>query len=351
MVDNVSQIEARTELVRAQNIGVGLTLGGIQIGTLADFAKVADLLSRAGVAVPPHCRGQPGTCFALCLQAAEWRLPVLSVMNKSYVVNNKGVERIAYESQIIHAVIENNAPLKNRLRAEWVGEGDLRTCTVSGVFVGETKPHLYKSEPLGKLREARGRNESGVLKGSPMWEQQPDVQLFYSASRTWARMWCPDVIAGAYTPDELEDDSKLKDVTPVSDKVAAWSEKLKDARAASVGADRGFNVDEVVRSATSVIEGEANKQEVTNDDQGSGNEPVADAGRQDGAGDLGDDDRDQGGSGGAGESDRDVVGKPAQQEDPPAVKAEGRDQSKVFPPDRITSGPQPAPKPAPKTRR
>ena len=94
MVDPV-QIAERTELVKAQNIEVGSVLGGISISSVADVAKIADLLSRGMVAVPQHCRNEPGVCFALSLQALEWRMPIMSVINKSYVP--RGGDRIGYE--------------------------------------------------------------------------------------------------------------------------------------------------------------------------------------------------------------------------------------------------------------
>src|SRR4029077_15222432 len=152
---------------------------------------IAHRLARAKIAVPPHVRDNPGVAFALCLQALEWRMPIMSVINKSYTVTNRGIERIAYESQLVHAIIERNAPIKGRLRHTIIGEGDERRCKVWATFKGEKTPHEYTSETLVNLREARGRNKDkdNVLKGSPLWESQPEVQLFYSASRTWARMF------------------------------------------------------------------------------------------------------------------------------------------------------------------
>jgi hypothetical protein len=197
--------------------------------------------------VPPHCRDKPGVCFALCMQAHEWGMPYLAVINQSYVTNNRGVERIAYQSLIIHAVIEKNAPIKGRLRCTYSGEGDERRCTVFGTFKGEDKPHEYESETLGKLREARGRNEQGQVKGSPLWDAQPDVQLFYSASRQWARLWCPDVILGAYTPEDPQYEEPPKEPAILT--------RLRDAKAHG---DRGFDLAHVQReTGHTVIEGDA----------------------------------------------------------------------------------------------
>jgi RecT family len=247
MIDT-ADIEKRAELTRAQAIEIGTTIGGITIANPSDIEVIAQRLARGKLAVPPHCRDEPGVCFALCVQALEWKMPIMSVINKSYVANN----RIAYESQLIHAIIERNAPLKGRLRSEIIGEGDQRRCKISGHFKGEKTPHEYTSETLGTLREARGRNpdKGNAVKGSPLWEAQPEVQLYYSATRTWARMFAPDVILGAYTPeDPWYSEDKMLDVSP---QLNGLAQRLKDARKAAVD-ERGFDVDHVAK----VIEGDA----------------------------------------------------------------------------------------------
>jgi len=339
MVDPI-QIEQRTDVVKAQAIEVGAVLGGISIASVADVAKVADLLSRGMVAVPAHCRDQPGVCFALSLQALEWGMPLMSVINKSYVP--RGGDRIGYESQLLHAVVEKNAPLKSRLRASWSGEGDQRRCKVWGTFRGETEPHEYESATLATLHPGHiTKDNVRYVKGSQVWDDNPDVQLFYSATRQWARLWCPDVLLGAYAREELENAPPMQDVTP---KLEGLAQRLKDAKAANVG--RGFDADHVAREAAqrnSIIEGEATTGDVEREgvDDGSVNESDVE-GRQDGAGDRADGDRDGSGSEAGGVDDRGLVGEPTGKEVAKPSQAE------IFPPDRDK---QAAAKPKPKGKR
>jgi hypothetical protein len=315
MVD-VEKIESRAELTRASSIQIGTTLGGIQIATPADLEILSLRLARGGVAVPPHVRNNAGVCFALCLQALEWRFPIMSVINKSFVVSNKGVERIGYESQLLHAVVEQNAPLKGRLRHEIIGIDDERRCKVWGTFKREKEPHIYISETLGKLREARGRNEQGVIKGSPLWDAQPEVQLFYSSSRQWARLFCPDVLLGTYTPDELGD------AEPEPTAVSSLSERLRAAKQAAAG---GFDISQVARESGTILEGEAiGKEAFDENPEVVGGEPEPQGG-EDGDGNRGDDNRDEGrrndADSDAGSSDREAPGQapaPASSKDKPA---------------------------------
>src|SRR5215467_5902418 len=99
------------------SIGIHEKIGGMEIETVEQAFRIARALAHSGVAVPPHCREQPDTVFAILLQAQEWGLPYMAVLNKSYVTKGKGgVERVAYEAQLVHTLIETRAKLKKMLR-------------------------------------------------------------------------------------------------------------------------------------------------------------------------------------------------------------------------------------------
>ncbi|HYF48851.1 MAG TPA: recombinase RecT [Planctomycetota bacterium] len=195
----LSKIEDALDKSVASRIEVSETAGGLSIVNYGQVMEFAKMMSLGQEAVPEHCRGKPGVCLAIVTQAIEWRMSPFAVANKSYVVNS----RLGYESQLIHAVIETRAPLVGRLRCEYLDEGMQRRCKVIGYLKGEQDPFIFISEPLAKLMPAK--NERGERKGSPLWEKKPDLQLWYNASRDWARMYCPDVLLGVYSRDELEE--------------------------------------------------------------------------------------------------------------------------------------------------
>jgi hypothetical protein len=112
-----------------------------------------------------------------------------AVANKSYVVN----DRLAWESQLVHAVIEQRAPIEGRLRHTFKGEGVRRKCIVTAKVRGESEPFVYESPEIGTI----------TPKNSPLWKTKPDLQLFYNASRDWARMHFPDLLMGVDAEDEM----------------------------------------------------------------------------------------------------------------------------------------------------
>jgi hypothetical protein len=308
MVD-VSAVDQRTDLVRAASIEIGATLGGVSVSSIADLAKISDTLSRGEIAVPMHCRNKPGVCFALAMQALEWGLPIMSVINKSYVP--RGGDRIGYESQLLHAVIEKNAPLKNRLRYKIEGTGDERRCKVWGTFKGETEPHEYTSETLAKMHPGYVTKDNvKYVKGSPLWDTAPEVQMFYSASRQWARLFAPDVLLGAYAPEEIERMEPV-DVTPIT----SLANRLRDAKLAHAEEHRGFDAAHVAQAGNSVIEGEvespADKETGSDEVEQRGGDELVGEGRRNDADDRGDDAHHEGGGGPAGGADQEVRAEPA----------------------------------------
>ncbi|EBR7955207.1 enterohemolysin, partial [Salmonella enterica subsp. enterica serovar Stanleyville] len=46
---------------------------------------------------------------------------------------------------------------------------------------------------------------SGVVtRNSPLWVSNPKQQIAYLGVKYWARLYCPEVILGVYSPDEVE---------------------------------------------------------------------------------------------------------------------------------------------------
>ncbi|WP_186307289.1 recombinase RecT [Mesorhizobium amorphae] len=178
---------------------------------LGEVVRFAEVMCRADIALPPHLRGNAGACMAVALQAMEWGMSPFAVASKSYAV--KGA--IAYEAQLIAAVVNTRSGIKGRLRYEFIGTGDDLTCKVTGVLGGEECE--YVSPPVGTI----------TTKNSPLWKTDPQQQLGYFSARSWARRHCPEVILGVYDREEIDQfrgSETARDVTP------SLADRLKLAR-------------------------------------------------------------------------------------------------------------------------
>lgn len=191
--------------------------------------KTAEIMASGKTTVPAHLRGSVGDCMAIVIQAAQWNMNPFSVAQKTHLVN--GV--LGYEAQLVNAVIITRAPIVGRPQfvwegdwSKWAGKADKNPAlavTVSAQFVGDEQP----TELRVSLAQAGVRN-------SPNWETDPKQQLAYLAIKKWARLYCPDVLLGVYSDDELEHPDDVP--PPASTEPAATATaRLKSKMAARPG--------------------------------------------------------------------------------------------------------------------
>lgn len=211
---------------KARGVPLSAAAGGLAFDSMLQVMEFAKLMAIAGVAVPPHCQGNPGVCLAITVKAVAWRMEPFAVAEKSYVVNN----RVGYESQLVHAVVEARAPIQKRLDVRYEGAGPTRTCTVIGMFTdGEERE--YTTPEIGSIK----------TQNSPLWKSDPDQQLWYFAVRSWARRWCPEVLLGVYTREELDENPRLgrEDEPPAP----GLSQRLKGSEPTGEGFQGAGHVD------------------------------------------------------------------------------------------------------------
>lgn len=128
-------------------------------------------------------------------------------------------------------MITTCAPVLDRLHYEWYGawEKVIGKFTIKTGDKGEYRVPgwvLADEEGLGVKVWAtfRGEDEPRVLelllaqartRNSTLWADDPRQQLAYLATKRWSRLYCPDVILGVYSPDELEETAPIiRDVSP-----------------------------------------------------------------------------------------------------------------------------------------
>lgn len=190
-------------------------------GELFDRLRtLSTVMANSGAFVPDHFRGKPDACMAVVMQAARWGMDPFAVAQKTHIVGNSGV--LGYEAQLVNAVVTNMSPTKDRLHYDWFGPWE----NIIGRFVERTssKGNKYIAPGWDLKDEAgvgvrvwatmKGEDEPRELvlmlsqaqvRNSTLWASDPRQQLAYLAVKRWARLYCPDVILGVYSADEVEE--------------------------------------------------------------------------------------------------------------------------------------------------
>lgn len=174
--------------------------------SMAEAMEVAKLMSQSTF-VAPCLRGKPGDCLAVVLQSCRWGADPFAVGNKVYFVN----DRMAFEAQLVDAILNTSRVLDGRLEVEWDGKDAALVCTVTGKIKGDPKIHKVWQE-INTL----------TVKNSPLWKSSPRQQIGYYTKRMWARLHAPEVLLGIYTPDDFyEQEQKQSDGSYVARSMTA----------------------------------------------------------------------------------------------------------------------------------
>lgn len=202
---NVATLERGQELATVPEVSTSTANMLMNNEVMCQLQKFAEVMASGKVTTPKHLQGSTGDCLAIAMQAAQWGMNPFAVAQKTHLVNGT----LGYEAQLVNAVISSSRSIKGRFHYEYAGDWDNNkpdACVrVGAVLAGENA--ITWGEPLYPSKV--------TTKNSPLWKTAPKQQAAYLAVKYWARMYCPDVILGVYTADELHDQPQVeKEINP-----------------------------------------------------------------------------------------------------------------------------------------
>jgi hypothetical protein len=170
---------------------------------------VAGLMAQAAVTVPKHLRENPPTVWRLSCRLCSGDESVRSGA-KTHLVN--GV--LGYEAQLVNAVISSSSAIVG-FHYEYGGDWE----RIAGQKEGRDELGLFirvGAVLRGEADITWGENiylADITTRNSPLWKTAPKQQIAYLAVKYWARLYCPEVILGVYSPDEVEPRTE-KEINP-----------------------------------------------------------------------------------------------------------------------------------------
>jgi hypothetical protein len=220
MSETTTPTTAIAPAVETAPMPVGMPGVGEMIFDDAKFERMnqlAVMMASGKCAIPRHLQGNPGDCFAIIAQAAQWKMNPFVVAQKTHVVNGA----LGYEAQLINAVVTSMNVISDRFRYEYCGNWDeyrksgfAKTAEMGcGVNVGAT----LRGETEVRWLPMPLCMEQVKTRNSPLWATNPMQQLAYLAVKYWTRLYAPDAILGVYSVDELADGmAEPVNVTPAT---------------------------------------------------------------------------------------------------------------------------------------
>lgn len=189
----VAQIEKKTEIVKFDPLS---TMPSDGRGKL----EMAKIIAESGLA--PQGLNTPQKVFIALQWGHELQLSPMVAVNNIAVVNG----RPSLSADIMHAIVRNNPEYGG---IKWLkNDNTAAECVITrrnGQFVEETRGYFDMA-----MANAAG------LAGKDNWKKYPARMLKHRALSFALRDSFPDVLAGIYSPDELENiPPVIRNVTPM----------------------------------------------------------------------------------------------------------------------------------------
>ena len=185
-----------------------------------------------------------------------------AVAQKTHLVN--GV--LGYEAQLVNAVIASSSAINGRFHYRYGGDWErcTRTQEITREKHGKNGKYSVTERVRGWTDEdeiglfvqvgaiLRGESEitwgeplylSGVVtRNSPLWVSNPKQQIAYLGVKYWARLYCPEVILGVYSPDEVEQRTE-REINPAPAQRMSVAEITSGTDITTSAQDSALNID------------------------------------------------------------------------------------------------------------
>jgi hypothetical protein len=169
--------------------------------------------------VPEHFKGKIDNTFLAFYKAQRLNMDPIALMEMSYVVHGK----LGYEAKLITSLINNSGLFTGLLKYKFTGElkrgkdgkvlpESTRECTAYTTEKA-TGEKLEMSCNISMAFAEGWTNDKGST--TSKWHTMTENMLMYRAASFFGKMYCPQLIAGMNTREELEDSPQDAEFTDV----------------------------------------------------------------------------------------------------------------------------------------
>jgi len=164
--------------------------------------RVANAFAQSGL-VPDHFKNNAAGVFVVLHMATRMKLDPFMVLQKTYMVHG----RPGMEAQLVVALVNARGPFTGPVQWRFEGSGKDRKCVAYATHAKTGE--LCEAEVTWAMVEAEKWNADKTMKSGGIqkskWNTLEQLMFRYRSATFLARLYCPEVIMGLSTADELED--------------------------------------------------------------------------------------------------------------------------------------------------
>ena len=167
-----------------------------EIMSLDKLMSYATMLSKSTI-VPSAYMNRPENCLIALDMASRMGLSPMVVMQNLYVIQGKP----SFSGQAIASMIRANPQFRN-IELNFVGtEGK----DDWGAYVTAEKVSTGKLIKGGTVTIAIAKKEGWYQKAGSKWQTMPEIMLSYRAYAWFGRVYCPELLMGLQSTEEVYD--------------------------------------------------------------------------------------------------------------------------------------------------
>lgn len=161
--------------------------------------RKANALSKSDL-LPQQYRNNVANCLVAMELANRTGMNELMVMQNLHIIQGKP----SWSSTFAIAVINSSKRFRTMLNFKVDGTGDDLTCTAWAVGHDD---EIYESP---KVSMSIAKNEGWLNKSGSKWKTMPELMIRYRAAAFFGRLFCPELLLGMQTDDEVIDVSHVE---------------------------------------------------------------------------------------------------------------------------------------------
>lgn len=187
------QSEERTRLIVHDRTALA---GWLDTAKFDHAWRCAKILAATDL-VPEHFRRKPENCFIAFQMATQLEMDPYAALQQLYVVHGKP----GMQAQMAIALVNKRGPFAGPLQFKMVGQPGTDDYGAKAYATHAVTGEVC--EMTVTMRHAQ--SEGWIDKKGSKWLSIPDLMLRYRAASWFARLYCPEVLMGLQTAEELED--------------------------------------------------------------------------------------------------------------------------------------------------
>ena len=166
--------------------------------------EMADMLSKSNI-LPVMYQRRPENCFVALDMASRMGVSPMIVMQNLDVIQGKP----SWRGSAIASMVRTSKQFTN-VELNFVGEEGKDSW---GAYVSATRVSNGKIVKGSKVTIAMAKKEGWYQKGGSKWQTMPELMLSYRAYAFFGRVYCPEIMMGLQSAEEVEDVTTKKTVS------------------------------------------------------------------------------------------------------------------------------------------